>query len=280
MASTQLETLRRAIGRHESVIVAFSGGVDSTLVLKVAHDLLGARAAGLLAVSESLPAAEEREARALAESIGARLYVVRTNELADPRYEANPDDRCYFCKSVLFEALAAEARRLGFSAIAYGANRDDEGDFRPGSKAAREWGVVAPLLEAGLGKQEIRELARALGLSNWDKPARACLSSRIPHGTPVTVERLASVEKAEEALYALGFRQVRVRWHDDIARIELAPDEMDRLADPEIRRRVAAGVREAGFRFATLDLEGYRQGSLNPPLLEIQRTRPSSDQGQ
>jgi uncharacterized protein len=267
--STPLDRLRDAIRTHESMLVAFSGGVDSTLVLKVAHEVLGSRAAGLLAVSESLPEIERQEAVALAARIGAPLHIVRSREMEDPRYRANPDDRCYFCKSELFERLEGEAQRLGFQALAYGANLDDQGDFRPGMVAARERSVVAPLIEARLGKAEIRAAARELGLPNWDKPARACLSSRIPHGVEVTPERLRAIENAESGIASLGFRQFRVRWHGEIARIELDPEEMSRLSDPAVRARMAVLVKEAGFRFVTLDLEGYRQGSLNPPLLEI-----------
>lgn len=264
-----LDRLKGVIRTHESMLVAFSGGVDSTLVLRVAHEVLGDRSAGLLAVSESLPEAEREEAIALARGIGAPLHIVRSREMEDPRYRANPDDRCYFCKSELFERLESEAKNLGFRTLAYGANLDDQGDFRPGMTAARERSVVAPLIDARLGKVEIRAVARELGLPNWDKPARACLSSRIPHGIEVTPERLRAIEAAEAGLASLGFRQFRVRWHGEIARIELDPEEIPRLADPAIRGRMAALVKAAGFRFVTLDLEGYRQGSLNPALLEI-----------
>jgi len=264
-----LDRLKEAIRGHDSMLVAFSGGVDSTLVLKVAHDVLGARSAGLLAVSASLPESERLEAVSLAETIGANLHIVESNEMEDPRYRANPDNRCYFCKSELFQKLEEEAQRLGYRTLAYGANLDDQGDFRPGMTAARERSVVAPLIEARLGKAEIRETARELGLPNWDKPARACLSSRIPHGIEVTPEKLRAIEVAESGLSGLGFRQFRVRWHGEIARIELDPAEMVRLADPVVRERIAAAVKAAGFRFVTIDLEGYRQGSLNPTLLNL-----------
>jgi uncharacterized protein len=254
------------------MLVAFSGGVDSTLVLKVAHDLLGERSAALLAVSESLPQSERREAEALASWIGSRCHIVESRELQDPRYRANAGDRCYYCKSELFTLLERAARTMGFDALAYGANLDDQGDFRPGMVAAGEHAVVAPLIEAGFGKAEIRAAARELGLPNWDKPARACLSSRIPRGTEVTPERLRAIELAEEGLYTLGFRQVRVRWHGEVARIELAPEEMTRLSDPALRARVSEVVRAGGFRFVAVDLDGYRQGSLNPPLIEIRES--------
>lgn len=264
-----LARLKEAIRAHESMLVAFSGGVDSTLVLRVAHEVLGSRSAGLLAISESLPQTERDEAVALAAGIGAPLHLVHSREMDDPRYRANPDDRCYFCKSELFERLEDEAKRLGFRTLAYGANLDDQGDFRPGMTAARERSVVAPLIEARLGKAEIRQVARELGLPNWDKPARACLSSRIPHGIEVTPERLRAIEAAEAGLASLGFRQFRVRWHGEIARIELDPDEMSRLVDPGVRSRLIALVKDAGFRYVTVDLEGYRQGSLNPTILKI-----------
>lgn len=278
-----LVRLREAVDAHHSLLVAFSGGVDSTLVLKVAHDQLGDRTAAALAVSESLPASERREAEDLARTIGVRLYLVRTNEISDRRYSANPLNRCYFCKSELFGVLSEEAHRLGFAKIAYGANLDDRGDFRPGMQAADELGAVAPLIEAGLGKSEIRRLAKALGLPNWDKPARACLSSRIPHGVEVTPERLEAIERAEEALYGLGFRQVRVRWHGDVARIELAEGEIGRLLERQSRLRVSEAVRAAGFRFVALDLDGYRQGSLNllsPVPGAAQPNDPTEEGGQ
>ena len=197
--------------------------------------------------------------------IGAELSLVPTHELEDGRYASNPLNRCYFCKSELFQVLGGEAAKHGFDKVAYGANLDDRGDFRPGTQAAIEHAAVAPLIDAGLGKEGIRKLARELGLPNWDKPARACLSSRIPHGVEVTVERLGAIERAEEGLYALGFRQVRVRWHGDVARLELGEAEMGRLANPELRAKAVAAVRASGFRFVALDLEGYKQGSLNPP---------------
>ena len=251
----------------ESALVAYSGGVDSALLLKVATDALGERAVGGLATSPAYDEAETAEALAVARRMGARVEVVATHEVDDPRYTANNADRCYFCKVELFDHLEPLARRLGLAHIAYGMNRDDHGDWRPGQRAAREHGVRAPLDEAGLGKAEIRELARHLGVPVWEKPAEACYSSRIPYGTPVTVEALRQIGRAERALRALGFRRVRVRHHETIARIELDPDDFPRLLDPALRARVVAAVREAGYPHVTLDLQGYRTGSMNEALL-------------
>jgi uncharacterized protein len=250
-----------------SVLVAYSGGVDSALLLKVAADTLGARAVGALAASPAYDSAETEEAVAVARRMGARLEVVQTHELDDPRYTANNADRCYFCKVELFDHLAPLAERLGLAHIAYGMNRDDHGDWRPGQRAAREHGVRAPLDEAGMGKAEIRALAHYLDVPVWEKPAEACYSSRIPYGTPVTVEALRQIGRAERALRALGFRRVRVRHHEAIARLELDPDDFSRLLDATLREQVVAAVRDAGYSFVTLDLQGYRTGSLNEALL-------------
>lgn len=251
----------------ESVLVAYSGGVDSALLLKVANDTLGERAVGALAASPAYDAEETAEAVTVARHMGVRLEVVETRELEDPRYIANNADRCYFCKVELFDHLEPLARRLGLARIAYGMNRDDHGDWRPGQRAAREHGVRAPLDEAGMGKSDIRALARYLDVPVWEKPAEACYSSRIPYGTPVTVEALRQIGRAERALRALGLRRVRVRHHETIARIELNPEDFPRLLDPAVREEVIAAVRAAGYTFVTLDLQGYRTGSLNEALL-------------
>ncbi|HEY7982675.1 MAG TPA: ATP-dependent sacrificial sulfur transferase LarE [Ktedonobacterales bacterium] len=252
-----------------SVLVAYSGGVDSGLLLKLAHDTLGDRAVGALASSPAYDEEETAAAVATAAAMGARLERVATHELDDPRYTANAADRCYFCKDELFTRLEPLAARLGLAHIVYGMNADDRGDWRPGQRAARERGVRAPLDEAGMTKDDIRAVARYLGLAIWDKPALACYSSRVPYGTPVTVEALARIGRAERALRGLGFRQVRVRHHEQVARIELDPADFARLLDPETRAAVVAGVRAAGYPYVTLDLLGYRTGSLNETL-----TRP------
>lgn len=256
----------------ESVLVAYSGGVDSGLLLKFAVDTLGERAVGALASSPAYDDDETRQAMRVAREMGARLERITTHELDDPRYVANAADRCYFCKDELFTQLEPLAQRLGLAHITYGMNADDRGDWRPGQRAARERGVRAPLDEAGLTKADIRALARSLGLPIWDKPALACYSSRIPYGTPVTVAALAQIGRAERALRALGFRQVRVRHHDTVARIELDPADFPRLLDADLRGAVVAAVRAAGYPYVTLDLRGYRTGSLNEAL-----TRPRGE---
>jgi pyridinium-3,5-biscarboxylic acid mononucleotide sulfurtransferase len=259
--ATKLEAARAIVRDLASVLVAYSGGVDSSLLLKLALDELGERAVAVLASSPAYPEAEQEEARILARQLGARLVEVSTNEVELEAYTRNNPDRCFHCKEELFETLEPVRRDLGLDVIAYGATADDAEDHRPGHGSAVRRGIRFPLLEAGMGKAEIRAAARRLGLPNWNKASFACLSSRIPHGTQVTVEALRQIESAEAAIKALGFKQVRVRHHGDVARIEVEPAEIAHLVSE--REKVVAALRSAGYRFVSLDLEGYATGSLN-----------------
>jgi uncharacterized protein len=260
LKEARLRAIFRELG---SCIVAFSGGVDSALVLHVAAQELGDRAVGITARSESLAEREYAGAVQLANAIEARHEIIETQELHDPSYAANPKDRCYFCKSELYGRLAEIARERGIPHIVDGYNRDDEGDWRPGRKAAREHDVRSPLYEAEMRKSDVRTLARKLGLDVWDKPALACLSSRFPYGTPITLELLRQVDRAEQAVHDAGLRACRVRHHGEIARIEVPPADIAAAADPERRARIVEGVRAAGYRYVTLDLGGYVSGGFN-----------------
>jgi uncharacterized protein len=258
---TRLNDARRIVRELGSVLIAYSGGVDSTLLLRLALDELGDRAVGALASSPAYPESEQEEARILARSLGARLIELSTDEVELEAYARNNPDRCFHCKEELFDKLEPVQRQLGLDHLAYGATADDADDHRPGHGSAVRRGVRFPLLEAGMGKSEIRAAARELGLPNWNKASFACLSSRIPHGTPVTVEALRKIEAAEAAVKALGFSQVRVRHHGDVARIEVDAAEIERLVMQ--RERVVDAVRKAGYKFVSADLEGYSTGSLN-----------------
>jgi uncharacterized protein len=263
----QLTLLRESIRSLGSVLVCYSGGLDSALVLAVAHAELGDKAIGMTAVSASLPASEKEDAARIATRIGADHRFVDSNEIERPGYVANGPDRCFHCKSELYDIARAKAAAWGLSAIANGTNTDDLGDYRPGLEAARNAGVRSPLLDARLSKLDARNVAKLIGLPIWDKPASACLSSRIPYGTSVTRDRLSQIGGLEGELKQLGFRQVRVRFHDKVARIEVALEELDRMLAPGVREAIVAAGKRHGFTYVTLDLAGYRTGSHNEVLV-------------
>jgi uncharacterized protein len=268
--------LRDLLRRHERVLVAFSGGVDSTFLLQEAAETLGPEnVLAVLGVSPSLATTERKDAEDLARRVGVRLRLLETHELDDENYASNPSNRCYFCKNELYVSLRQVAREEGCATILDGTNADDRRDHRPGALAAREQGVESPLQEAGMGKQEIRALSRQMGLPTWDKPEMPCLASRIPYGQRVDPGKLQQIETAEACLRQEGLLGARVRHHGEIARIEVPPDDLPRLADATLRQRLTQGVRAAGFTYVTLDLEGYRRGRLNE-VVDGQDTTPAA----
>lgn len=263
----KLERLRARMRELGSVLVCYSGGLDSAFVLAVAHAELGARAVGMTAVSPSLPPSEKLDAERIAKQLGAEHRFVDSNEIARPGYVANEPDRCFHCKTELYEIAEQKRVEWGLAHVLNGTNLDDLGDYRPGLEAAKNAAVKSPLVEVEMSKSQVREAAQLIGMDVWDKPASACLSSRIPYGTSVTAERLRQIGGLEAALKALGFRQLRVRWHDKIARIEIDLAELEGLFEPGVREEIVRLGKAHGFSYVTVDLAGYRQGSHNEVLL-------------
>ncbi len=265
----RLFEILQSLGR---VIVAYSGGTDSAYLAWAAHRVLGSDAVAITADSASIPESHKRDAEQFARECGFRHEFIDTFEFENPDYVKNDKDRCFHCKDELFNRLDEYAKQQGYSFIVYGVNRDDLGDYRPGQRAAKIHEAKAPLVEADLTKAEIRELSRMAGLSTWDRPAAACLSSRVPYGTAVTVEKIKTIENGEEALRGLGFRQFRVRFHGELVRIEIAKDELPRALNLESAAAITQIFKKLGFLYVTLDLEGYRQGSLNAALRADEKT--------
>ncbi|HEX2946357.1 MAG TPA: ATP-dependent sacrificial sulfur transferase LarE [Clostridia bacterium] len=266
----KLERLKNLLKEMESVVIAYSGGVDSTFLLKVAADVLGEKAAAVTARSSTYPTREFNEASEFIKKLGVKHIVIDSEELDIDGFSQNPVNRCYYCKKELFTKVRDIAVQNGMKYVVDGSNLDDLGDYRPGLQALKELGIVSPLREAGLTKDEIRELSKEMGLPTWDKPAFACLASRFPYGQEITRDKLNMIEKAEQFLLDNGFRQVRVRHHGEIARIEVARPERNKFFDPELMDRVHARFTELGFRYVALDLKGYRTGSMNEGILSKQ----------
>ena len=262
----KLDHLKKTLRDMGTVLVAYSGGVDSTFLAVTAHEVLGKNSLAVFAASPVAPPMEKEEAEALAHNIGLRFKIIESSEMSNPDFVANPPERCYYCKRELFSELKPIAQAEGLKWIADGTNADDLSDFRPGRKASAEAGIRSPLLEAGLTKAEIRQLSHAQGLPTWDRPASPCLASRIPYGIPVTAETLNKIARGEQYLHSLGLRQLRLRHHGDIARIELDPEDMDKIIKPEIRQDIVKHLKALGYKYVALDLTGYRIGSLNEVL--------------
>lgn len=260
------EQLVQNLGQHQGALVAYSGGVDSSLLLAAARDALGQRALAAIGRSPSYPAREYSAALGQARALGVEVLTVQTREMDNPDYRQNPPDRCFHCKQTLFSALHALAARRGLEAVLEGSNADDQNDHRPGMKAAAALGTRAPFVELGITKAQIRAMARYKGLEVWDKPSLACLASRVPYGSEITPERLSRIDRAEEAVRAHGVSQVRVRDHGEVARIEVSPDQIAALTDEGAREALVQAIKDCGFRYVALDLQGYRTGALNEVL--------------
>lgn len=278
--AVKLSRLKGVVQEYGSLLVAFSGGCDSSLLLKVAHEVLGGRVVAVTARSETYPSHEYQDAVEFATALGVRHITIDTSELGVEGFSSNPPNRCYFCKAELFGKLLELAEENDVEYVADGASLDDASDHRPGMRAAAELGVVSPLKEAGLTKNDIRKISHELGLPTWDKPSFACLASRFPYGEEITAEKLRMVGEAETYLRGLGFRQIRVRHHGEIARIEVPEEDIDRFLDPSVRENVVSKLRQLGYVYVSLDLRGYRSGSLNEVLSPSERSQENKRESQ